>query len=350
MNKPQVDLTGARILIIDDVPANLEVLFRTLDEVGYIVLVANNGTKGLEVAAKSDPDLILLDVMMPGINGYETCRRLKANPELEDIPVIFLTARDDMEGIIEGFQAGGVDYIVKPFKKEEALVRMRTHLENARFARELAEFNALLEQKVQERTRQLQLKVRELEGKDRIAQHLLKFNSLEKTLELVLEIISDILELDRAAIYLKVEDRLVPAAAIGYAAAQKVVAHDQLEHLPVTSEHQQAFETVQQSSQSVNIREPAAPSVPPFAVVPVLRDAALIGLIEVNKLPDAQPVTDAELKILESFSLQAAVAINDAQVRQDTSTWEDQLDQVLERSEAVDDVDIFGELNDDSDG
>jgi two-component system sensor histidine kinase/response regulator len=142
MNKPHVDLTGARILIIDDVPANLEVLFRTLDEAGYIVLVANNGTKGLEVAAKSSPDLILLDVMMPGINGYETCRRLKEDPELEDIPVIFLTARDDMEGIIEGFQVGGVDYIVKPFKKEEILVRMRTHLENARFARDLAEFNA----------------------------------------------------------------------------------------------------------------------------------------------------------------------------------------------------------------
>lgn len=97
----------------------------------------------------------MLDVMMPGIDGFETCRRLKANDATRSIPVIFLTARDELEGVLEGFRAGGVDYISKPFQKEEVLIRIRTHLERDRLAKELAELNAHLEQKVAERTAEL---------------------------------------------------------------------------------------------------------------------------------------------------------------------------------------------------
>jgi DNA-binding response OmpR family regulator len=130
--------------------------------------------------------------MMPGIDGYETCRRLKADETLADTPVIFLTARDDVEGIIEGFQAGGVDYVTKPFKKEEVLARIRTHLERDLLARELAELNTRLEEKVRERTAELQRKVSELEGKDRIIEHMLTLHSLEETMAVVLEAIMGI--------------------------------------------------------------------------------------------------------------------------------------------------------------
>ncbi len=138
MSKPAIDLTGARILIVDDSPLTLDVLSQALEAEGYTVLTATSGEAGLEVAEQAAPDLILLDVMMPGIDGFETCRRLKADPNTRDIPVIFLTAQDGPEGVLEGFLAGGVDYISKSFLEEEVLIRIRTHLERSRLMQELA--------------------------------------------------------------------------------------------------------------------------------------------------------------------------------------------------------------------
>ena len=294
------------------------------------------------MAANARPDLILLDVMMPGIDGYETCRRLKQNPDLKEIPVIFLTARDDIEGIVEGFQSGGMDYVTKPFKKEEILVRIQTHLERAHFARALAELNARLEEKVKERTRQLKLKVSELEGKDRIAQHLLVFHSLEETLELVLEVVADTLELDRGVIHLTEGDEPRPAAAVGFSTPRAMVAPDQLDQLSLSIEHRQAFTRVLESGRSLNIDAPTEPSVPPFAVVPIMAGKALLGLITVDNQRSARPITDSELRTLDSFSLQAAVAINDAQVRRDPRAWADQLDEVLEIDDEVESVELDG--------
>ena len=215
MSDIDLDLSGCKILVTDDVPANLDVLFQALDAEGYNVHVASDGPTALKVAEQSLPDLILLDVMMPGIDGYETCRQLKAQAAIRHIPVVFLTARDDLEGIVEGFESGGVDYITKPFKKEEVLVRIQTHLERAILARRLASINEELELKVAHRTADLVRKVRELEGKDRIAQHLLTFHSLEETLAVVLEVVINILELDQAVVYLANEGEFRPAAAIG---------------------------------------------------------------------------------------------------------------------------------------
>lgn len=107
MNRPQIDLTGAKILAVDDVPANLDVLSQALEAGGYNVLVATSGETALDLVTRIEPDLILLDVMMPGIDGFETCRRLKANEEVEEIPVIFLTARNELEGVLEGFPGRG---------------------------------------------------------------------------------------------------------------------------------------------------------------------------------------------------------------------------------------------------
>ena len=153
MREIDLDLTGCKILIVDDVPANLDVLFQSLDSEGYDIMIASDGTTALEVAAGSQPDLILLDVMMPGIDGYETCRQLKADEQLAAIPVIFLTARDDSGGVVEGFEAGGLDYITKPFKKEEVLVRIRTHLEISRLTRAVLQKNAELREEIDRRER-----------------------------------------------------------------------------------------------------------------------------------------------------------------------------------------------------
>ena len=135
----------ATILIVDDVPANRNLLAQTLEPHGCELLLAPDGETALDLARRARPDLILLDVMMPGLNGYETCRRLKANEATRHIPIIFITAQHETPSVIEGFRAGGVDYITKPFQMEEVLVRVETHLKISRLTRALQQKNAELE-------------------------------------------------------------------------------------------------------------------------------------------------------------------------------------------------------------
>lgn len=116
------------ILIIDDTPANLRLLMTYLHRPGFNILTARNGESGLQRAQYGQPDLILLDVLMPGIDGFETCRRLKAEPQTTNIPVIFMTALSDKEYTVQGFQAGAVDYITKPIQVDELWARVTTHL------------------------------------------------------------------------------------------------------------------------------------------------------------------------------------------------------------------------------
>lgn len=116
------------ILIVDDRPANLAVLSNYLEQNGHRVLVASSGERALERLERAQVSLILLDIQLPGIDGFETCRRIKCRPSWADIPVLFLTAYTDMEHKIRGFDVGGVDYITKPLQREEVLARVNTHL------------------------------------------------------------------------------------------------------------------------------------------------------------------------------------------------------------------------------
>ncbi|MBW4616749.1 MAG: response regulator [Desmonostoc vinosum HA7617-LM4] len=117
------------ILIVDDIPTNIKVLFEFLNQSGFKVFVAKSGESALEKAQEILPNLILLDVMMPGIDGFETCSRLKANPKTKDIPVIFMTALSESVDKVRGLQIGAVDYITKPIEYEEVLARINVHLE-----------------------------------------------------------------------------------------------------------------------------------------------------------------------------------------------------------------------------
>jgi DNA-binding response OmpR family regulator/DNA-binding CsgD family transcriptional regulator len=127
------------LLVVDDVPANLSVLIDAASAAGYRVLLAESGERALKLAAKTRPDLVLLDVMMPGLDGYATCRRLKADPALRDVPVIFLSALDDATDKIAGLEAGGLDYVAKPLDPAEVLARVQVHLELRRLRTELQE-------------------------------------------------------------------------------------------------------------------------------------------------------------------------------------------------------------------
>ena len=145
-------LQGARVLIVDDTPSNLDLLAELLEPHGCTVLAAPGGDLALRIAAKANPDLVLLDVMMPDPDGYETCRRLKADPGSRNVPVLFISAKDETQGLLDGFLAGAVDYITKPFQPEEVLARVGTHLRLSRLTRALQEKNGELERRSKELT------------------------------------------------------------------------------------------------------------------------------------------------------------------------------------------------------
>ncbi|MEH2159973.1 MAG: response regulator [Nostoc sp.] len=135
------------VLVVDDNPANLQVLSSFLDQSSFEVWAARSGEKALQRLENDDlPDLILLDVMMPGIDGFETCKHLKSNPRLQDIPVIFMTALSETAEKVKGLQLGAVDYITKPFQYEEVLVRIENHLKLRNLTKTLSAKNAELQQ------------------------------------------------------------------------------------------------------------------------------------------------------------------------------------------------------------
>src|SRR5256885_8454374 len=136
------------ILIIDDMPANLGVLTSHLEREGYVAVVAQGGEEGIERAEFVRPDLILLDGMMPGLDGFEPCRRLKANPRTRDIPVIFMTALADTGDKLTGFAAGAVDYVTKPLNGAEVLARIEPHLTLYALRQQLATQNAQLQREI----------------------------------------------------------------------------------------------------------------------------------------------------------------------------------------------------------
>ncbi len=140
-------LTKKNILVVDDIPNNLTILAEALTNTGYNVFVANSGDRALYQVEHHIPDLILLDILMPGLDGFETCRRLKAKPDTAQIPVVFMTALDDVENTIKGFEAGGVDYINKPFRQAEVLARINTHLSIHALRQQLEVKNTQLHEK-----------------------------------------------------------------------------------------------------------------------------------------------------------------------------------------------------------
>ena len=126
------------VLIVDDVPDNLSLLHDALDESGYTVLVATSGEAALQRAKQAVPDIVLLDAMMPGMDGFEVAKRLKAMPETAHIPIVFMTGLTETEYLVAALEAGGVDYVTKPIKPKEVMARMGVHLQGARRARQEA--------------------------------------------------------------------------------------------------------------------------------------------------------------------------------------------------------------------
>ena len=352
------------LLFVDDEPSILNALCRLFHWEGYQLLTAESGERGLQLLREREVSLVISDQRMPQMIGAEFLGHARTvSPHSIRI---MLTGYSDIDAAKQAINEGGIyRYITKPWNDEqlktivhEALERYdleesnrRLTLELQRKNAELEQFNARLEQRVEERTRELrtayeqnlaltrrlELKVRELEGKDRIAQHLLNVHSLEETLELILQVISDVMRIDTAIIYLKEDGLFRPAASIGVSADRTMAApDDQLARSPITSAQRQAFQAVEATQQPLKIEDPERSGTPTFAVVPVLREDELIGLVQVGNHPAGSPITDEELQTLASFALQAAVAINDAQIHRNFGKWQEQLDDIIDDVEELD--------------
>ncbi|MFP4033181.1 MAG: diguanylate cyclase [Desulfococcaceae bacterium] len=139
------------ILIVDDVPKNIQLVANILKGEGYSLAFAQSGEKALDLTASASLDLILLDIMMPGMDGFEVCRRLKADPILREVPVLFLTAKTDTESVVQGFEVGAQDYVMKPVKETELLARVRTHLTLYRTHKTMRAMNRRLQEEIHER-------------------------------------------------------------------------------------------------------------------------------------------------------------------------------------------------------
>ncbi len=161
MNKIYFEDTA--ILVVDDNPTNLKVLCEAIANSGWEILVATDGETAIEQAQYAQPHLILLDIMMPEIDGFETCRLLKENPVTRDIPIIFMTALSDTVDKVKGLSIGAVDYITKPFQTEEVLARINVHLKLHLLTKELADQKMELEKRVVERTAELKTALHELQ-------------------------------------------------------------------------------------------------------------------------------------------------------------------------------------------
>ena len=144
------------ILLVDDIPSNLNFLSDILSQEGFGIILATHGKEAVSTARRELPDLILLDIAMPDMDGYSVCEELKSDPSTRDIPVMFLTARNEREDIIRGFEVGAVDYIMKPFSYTELIARVKTQLELRNKTQQLQSVNLHLEELVRQRTEELQ--------------------------------------------------------------------------------------------------------------------------------------------------------------------------------------------------
>ena len=156
------ELSNCTVLVVDDAESNIDVLVSVLDS-EYEVSVAMDGESAMEAVNLDPPDLILLDIAMPGMNGYEVCQRIKSEPETSKIPIIFITSMDEIDNKTKGFELGAVDYITKPFEVMEVKARVKTHLSLTLARRELANQNIILEEKVRIRTEALRKSIAERE-------------------------------------------------------------------------------------------------------------------------------------------------------------------------------------------
>ena len=324
MDKP----SKGDILVVDDVPINLRLLTQMLTKQGYKVRPVTSGAQALAAARSTLPDLILLDIMMPGMDGYEVCQRLKADKATRDTPIIFISALKEAENKLRGFTVGGVDYVTKPFWAEEVLARVETHLTLRTVQRRLEEQNTQLEQEINERMRveeELLRRNRELSTLYE-ASTVMKSNlSLDAVLQNVARQITLALDSSGCALSLWRRERNQVETLVDYSGvwAETGLAPPsntyELNDYPLT---RQVLETgqpaiIQSDAPKSNAAKAALMverGVQTLFMLPLTVQDQTVGLVELIETTQGREYTPEEIRLAQSLATQAAVAIKNAQL------------------------------------
>lgn len=319
------------ILVVDDTPTNLEILFDFLTNYGFKILVAEDGESALQKAAYASPDLILLDILMPGIDGFETCSRLKASESTREIPVIFMTALSETADKVKGLQVGAVDYVTKPLQHEEVLARVQTHLRLRSLTKQLQAQNVQLEQEIEQRQRQYQRSQLFAEVTLKIRQSL----QLEDILQAAAIEVQKILQADRVVIYRLRSDGTGSAVAEAVLPGWFSVLGQQFaaEVFPEDC-HQLYCQGRIRGIADVEREENIAPCLVEFMrqfqvkaklVVPITIKAELWGLLIAHQCSSSRDWTDFETELLGQLADQIGIAITQAQLLEQETRYSQEL-------------------------
>lgn len=317
------------ILVVDDTPTNLEVLFDFLSNAGFKVLFAEDGESALETVNYATPDLILLDILMPGLDGFETCRRLKANQSTTAIPVIFLTALTDTSDKVKGFELGAVDFITKPLQYEEVLARVKTHLRLQSLTRQLQNQNIQLEQQVEER-RQTALVLQQQHQRSQLfADVTLKIRQslhIDTILQTAVTEVKQILQADRVLIYRLLTDSggsaVAEAVQPGWPQVMGATYPQEMLSAP-SRQHYESGQIASVADVTLDGDGAVAPGLADFfhqfqvrakLVVPILTPAGLWGLLIAHHCSAPRHWTTFETDLLQQLADQIAIALTQAQL------------------------------------
>ncbi len=319
---------AADILIVDDMPDNLHILSQTLKRLGYKVRAVMDGELALTAAQAATPDLIMLDVDMPGMDGYETCRRLKADARTTDTPVIFISALGDVTAKVKAFEAGGVDYVTKPFHIEEVQARIETHLALRKLQKELEQTNWVLEQRLKDLSAAREAEREQHQLAETLRDTIAALNSslnYEEVLNLILDNLGKVVPHHSASLALVDEKGMVQVERTrGYTEEEGVVVCS-FSHIPARSHYiwRHVIETCQpvfvlDTGQDAEwAAQPLLPWARSYACAPTVVKGKVIGFLN---LESRQPGYFSENHIwrLQAFADQAAVAIEKARLFDET--------------------------------
>ncbi|TVQ09601.1 MAG: response regulator [Leptolyngbya sp. DLM2.Bin27] len=344
---PASTAQAGTILVVDDTPMNLEVLFDFLSHAGFKVLFAEDGESALETAHYATPDLILLDILMPGLDGYETCRRLKENEATASIPIIFLTALTETTDKVKGFALGAVDFITKPLQYEEVLARVNTHLRLQSLARQLRDQNTRLAQEVEDRKQAEADLRRQNQRSQLLAEVTLKIRQslqIDDILQTSVNEVQKILQADRVLIYRLWPDgtgsSVAEAVQGGWPQVMGIVFPPEV--FPPETKDQYRHGRIRRLGNVERDRD-----IPPCLVdflhqlqvraklvVPILTQGDLWGLLIAHQCAAPRQWTTFETELLLQLADQVAIALTQAQLlaqetqqRQELARSNDELQQ-----------------------
>lgn len=335
---------GGVILIVDDTPTNLGMLCDLLTASGFEVLVAIDGESAIEQAVYAQPNLILLDILMPGIDGFETCRRLKANSSTQHIPVIFMTALDETGDKVRGFKVGAVDYVTKPIQPEEVLARITNHLTIQNLQNQLQTQNLQLQQEVKERQRAEEL-VRQQAQREHllgeIVQRIRKSLNLEEIFSTTVSEVRQFLQSDRVLIYQFFADWSGAIAIESTSSDELSILNTTISDPCFAKSYAQRYQegrilviediyTADMTPCHVDFL--ASIQVRANLVVPIVQGEQLWGLLVAHHCCEARQWQQWEVDFLHALSGSIAIAIQQGQLHQKLQLAEQRYHSIVENA------------------